>query len=213
MPEVAQGRDGSAGRYQAREAVALFDDYDDLVAAVEELELAGFDRVQINLMRSCKAAELRLGRPIEDIRELEDEPTVPLGGWVDRHELTEGKVALAAGLAYVGSLVAIGAVVAGGGGHAAIIAAAAAAGSATGALGLWLMRLVGRRRAGEISEQLSRGGLLLWVQTRSREQERIAIGILERHWTRDVHLHDLTHSCGTLQMPLRTWKQTSFLRK
>ena len=83
--------------YKAREAVALFDDYVDLIAAIEELELAGFDRAQISLMRSCKAAERRLGRPIGDVRELEDEPIVPLGGWFDRHELTEGKAALAAG--------------------------------------------------------------------------------------------------------------------
>ena len=71
MPAVAQETDGSACRYKAREAVALFDDYDDLVAAIEELELAGFDRSQINLMRSCRSAERMLRRPIEDIRELE----------------------------------------------------------------------------------------------------------------------------------------------
>ena len=192
MPAVAQETHGSACRYKAREAVALFDDYDDLVAAIEELELAGFDRSQINLMRSCRSAERMLRRPIEDIRELEDEPTVPLGGWVDRYELTEGKAALAAGLAYIGSLVAIGAVVAGGGEDAAIVAAAAAVGGAAGALGLGLMRLVGRRRTREISEQLSRGGLLLWAETRNREQERRATEILECHSTRDVHLHDLT---------------------
>ena len=143
-------------------------------------------------MLSCKSAERRLGHPIEDMRELEDEPTVPLGGWVDRYELTEGKAALTTGLAYVGSLLAIGVVVARGGELAAIIAAAAAAGGTAGAFGLWLMRLVGRGRAREINEQLSRGGLLLWAETRSREQERRAIDILECHSTRDVHLHELT---------------------
>ena len=172
MSGITQGTEEAAGRCKAREAVALFDDYDDLVGAVEELELAGFDRAQIKLMLSCKSAERRLGRPIEDIRELEDDPAVPLGGWVDRHELTEGKAALTTGLAYVGSLVAIGAVVARDGELAAIIAAAAAAGGAAGAFGLWLTRLVGRRRAREINEQLSRGGLLLWAETRNREQEQ-----------------------------------------
>ena len=49
-----EGRtDESAVRYKAREAVAVFNDHDDLVAAIEELELAGFDRAQINLMTSC----------------------------------------------------------------------------------------------------------------------------------------------------------------
>ncbi len=192
MPATARGFDESAVAYKTREAVALFDDYVDLIAAIEELELAGFDRAQISLMRSCKAAERKLGRPIGDVRELEDEPIVPLGGWFDRHELTEGKAALAAGLAYVGSLVAIGAVVANGGDLVAIVAAAAVAGGIAGASGIGLMRLVGRRRAREINEQLARGGLLLWAGTRSHEQERKAITILKCHSTRDVHLHDLT---------------------
>jgi len=192
VSEFTQRSEEAAGRCKAREAVALFDDYDDLVGAVEELELAGFDRAQIKLMRSCKLTERRLGHPIGDMRELEDDPTIPLGGWVDRHELTEGRAALTTGLAYVGSLVAIGAVVARDGELAAIISAAAAAGGAAGACGLWLMGLVGRGRAREINEQLSRGGLLLWAETRTREQEQKAIGILECHSTRDVHLHELT---------------------
>ena len=192
MPATAHGFDQSAEAHKNREAVALFDDYVDLIAAIEELELAGFDRAQISLMRSCKAAERTLGRPIGNVRELEDEPIVPLGGWFDRHELTEGKAAIAAGLAYVGSLVAIGAVVANGGDLVAIVAAAALAGGIAGASGIGLMRLVGRRRAREINEQLARGGLLLWAGTRSHEQERKAIMILKRHSARDVHLHDLT---------------------
>ena len=104
--------------------MALFDDYDDLVAAIEELELAGFDRAQINLMRSCRSAERKLGTRSRTSGSSRTSQRSHWG-WVDRYELTEGKAALAAGLAYVGSLVAIGAVVAGGGELAAIIAAAA----------------------------------------------------------------------------------------
>jgi hypothetical protein len=200
MPPIAHGSDEPGVACKAREAVALFDDYDDLMAAIEELELAGFDRAQINLMRSCKAAERRLGRPISDIRELEDEPTVPLGGWFDRHELTEGKAALAAGLAYVGSLVAIAAVVAEGG--LVVVLAAAAAGGGIAAGGIWLLRLIDRRRAWEVNEQLTRGGLLLWAATRGPEQERRAIEILKRHSTRDVHLHDLTREFDSPTPPL-----------
>ena len=191
MLEMAQAGEEATGQYKAREAVAIFDDYDDLLDAIEELEVAGFDRAQIKLMLSCRSAERKLGHPIEDMRELEDEPTVALGGWVDRYELAECKAALTTGLAYVGSLVAIGVVVAGGGELTAIIAAAAVAGGTAGAFGLWLMRLVGRCRAREINEQLSRGGLLLWAETRSPQQERRAIDILECHSTRDVHLHEL----------------------
>ena len=99
--------DESAVDYRVREAVAAFDDHEDLVAAIEELEVAGFDRAQINLMTSRAAAEKKLGHAVKDIRELEDEPKVPLGGWIDRHELAEGRTALAVGLAYIGSFAAI----------------------------------------------------------------------------------------------------------
>ena len=205
-----EGRtDESAVRYKAREAVAVFNDHDDLVAAIEELALAGFDRAQINLMTSCKDAEEKLGRAVGDVRELEDEAQVPLSTWVDRYELAEGKTALAAGLAYVGSFTAIGVVVAAGGGLAAVIAAAAAAAGATGGLGVWLARFIGRRRAYEIEQQLLRGGLLLWAETHSPEQERRALEILERHSTRDVHLHDLMRRA----VPLRSWQSDPFLLK
>lgn len=192
MSEIAQAAADATGRSRIREAVAIFDDYDDLLDAIDELEVAGFDRAQIKLMLSCGSAERKLGHPIEDVRELEDEPAVALGGWVDRYELAECKAALTTGLAYVGSLAAIGVVVAGGGELAAIIGAAAVAGGTAGALGLWLVRLVGRCRTRKINEQLSRGGLLLWAEARSCQQERRAIRILECHATRDVHLHEMT---------------------
>jgi hypothetical protein len=194
MPTTSHDLAGAAVAYRAREAVALFDDYADLVAAIEELELVGFDRAQISLMRSCKAAEGVLGRPVVDVRELEDEPNVPLGGWFDQHELNEGKAALAAGLAYVGSLVAIAAMIAEDSAVLAILAAGAVGGGLAGAGGIQLTRLVGRRRTRELQEQLARGGILLWAETRSGEQERLAVATLARHATRDVHLHDLTHS-------------------
>lgn len=203
--------DESAVDYRVREAVAVFDDHEDLVAAIEELEVAGFDRAQINLMTSRAAAEKKLGHAVKDIRELEDEPKVPLGGWIDRHELAEGRTALAVGLAYIGSFAAIGAVVATGGELAVVIAAAAAAGGSGGALGAWLGRRLGFRRAHELEEQLKQGGLLLWVQVRDQAQERKALDILGRHSTKDVHVHELTRRWGEEEVPMRKWQPDPFL--
>ena len=192
--ELAESTDA----HTAREAVALFDDYADLVAAIEELELAGFDRAQISLMRSCKAAEGWLGHPIGDVRELEDEPTLPRGGWFDQHELSEAKAALAAGFAYVGSLLAIATMVALDSELLAILTAAVAGGGLAGAGGLRISRLLGRRRIQELQEQLARGGILLWVETRNDMQERTAIATLAQHATRDVHVHGSTTKRGRL---------------
>lgn len=171
--------DDSAVRYTAREATAAFSDHDELLAAIEELEFAGFDRAQINLLTSGGAAA--------------DGALLPLGTWVDCHELAEGKAALVAGLFYVGSFAAVGVAVATGGGPIMLVAALVAGGGSSGALGIWLARCIGRRRTRGIAERLRRGDLLLQVETRSAEQERLAITILG-HPLRDVRLHDLVRS-------------------
>lgn len=203
--------DESTLAYRAREAVAVFDNYDELVATIEELELAGFDRAQLNLMTSRRSAEDKLGHKVEDVRELEDEPRVPLGTWVDRYEMAEGKTALTAGLAYIGSFAAIGAVVATGGGVAAAIAAAVAAGGTSGAIGAWFASMLGNRRARELENQLMQGGLLLWVALRLPEQEQKALAILNKHSARDVHVHEVAREWGDEQVPVRNWQPDPFM--
>ena len=203
--------DETAVEYKVREAVAVFDTYDELVTVIEELEGVGFDRAQMNLMTSHKIAEQKLGHRIENVQELEDEPRVPVGTWVDRHEMAEGKTALTAGLAYIGSMAAVGAVVATGGGMAVAIAAAIAAGGTTGAVGAWLARTLGNRRAHEIEEQLKEGGLLLWVEIRRPEQEQKVLEILNRHSSRDVHVHEVTRTWGAEQVRMRGWQPDPFL--
>jgi hypothetical protein len=197
--------------YAVREAVGLFHSEDELEDAIEALELAGFDRAQINLLAAQRSAEERLRHRITDQRELEDSDAAPLGVHADRHEVAEGKAALVSGLALVGSFAAIGAVVATGGGLAAVIAAAAVAGGAGGGIGGLIARTVGQHRAQEIEAQLAAGGLLLWVELRSPEQEQKAIEILKRHSAADVHVHELRRHWGDEDVPLRRWQPDPFL--
>lgn len=197
--------------YGVREAVGLFHNNDELEDVIEELELAGFDRAQINLLAAQKTAEERLHHRITDLRELEDSDATPLGIHADRHEMAQGKAALVSGLALLGSFAAIGAVVATGGGLAAVIAAAAVAGGAGGGIGGLIARTVGQHRAQEIEAQLAAGGLLLWVELRSPEQEQKAIEILKRHSAADVHVHELRRHWGDEDVPLRRWQPDPFL--
>ncbi|MDX6751362.1 hypothetical protein SH611_16245 [Geminicoccaceae bacterium 1502E] len=203
--------DPSAIDYQVHEAVGVFTDPLALEDAIDALQSEGFDRAQINIMASRKAVERKLGHRLEDIREAEDDPRVPIGTFVSHHEVAEGQAALAAGLFYVGSFAATGAVVATGGGLAAIVAAAIAAGGVGGALGAWLARYLGRRHARTLAEHVKAGGLLLLVEVGDPPQERRALDILTRHGASDVHAHELTRSWGAEQVPLRRWQPDPFL--
>ncbi len=198
-------------RYRVREAVGVFHDPLRLEEAIIALQEAGFDRSQINLLSSLEAAERKLGRPVKDVRELEDEPEIPHGAPIDRHELAEGQAALTAGLAGLGSLVAIGTVVATGGGLGFLLAAAALAGGIGGGIGAFLAKYLGDRHAQVIRAQLERGGLLLWVTLRDPEQERRAVAILEKHGAEDVHVHEIEHSWGAEEVPIRRWQPDPFL--
>lgn len=174
-----------------REAVGVFHDEDALQTAVDELLIAGFDRSSLSLLASEHAVEEKLGHRYDKIAELEDDLSVPRIAYVGKDSRTEGKTAVVTGLAYVGAIGTVGAIVASGGTVAVAIVGAALMGGAGGLIGASLARLMDQHHAQHLQEQLDRGGLLLWISTHGPEQEARATDILRRHSAEHVHVHDL----------------------
>ncbi|GBD43096.1 hypothetical protein HRbin40_00561 [bacterium HR40] len=199
-----------AQTYRVREVVAVFDDYQALEDAVQDLELAGFDRAQINLLVHEDRVRERFGDRV-DIRRLEDDPQAPVEDPVDCHEVAEGKAALTAGLALLGSLVALGFVVTPEISIPAAILAAAVGGGAAGTIGGMLARYLGELRARQIEEQIRSGGLLLWVQLRNEDQEQKAVAICRRYGAKDVHVHEIEREWGEEHIPLAQRQPDPFL--
>lgn len=173
------------------EAVGVFAKADDLQQAIDELMSSGFDRAELSLLATEKAVDEKLGHAYRKVQDLEDDPSVPRTVYVSPESVGEAEGALVGGLLYVGALAAAGAVVASGGALVAAFGAAALAGGAGGFVGAALASLVGDHHARHFQEQLAHGGLLLWVRTRNKEHERLAIDILKRHSGGDVHVHAL----------------------
>jgi hypothetical protein len=165
-----------------REVVAVFDDADALDDAVNELETHGFDRAAFSLLASEEAAKEKLGHPYERISEMEDEPKAPRETFFSRVSRLEAEILPAPAFALAGAflLAASGAIlptlVAAGGG--ALIG---------GALSL----VMHEHHAKLVQEQLSRGGLLLWVNVRDAQEEKTALEILRARSAHDVHAHDI----------------------
>jgi hypothetical protein len=173
------------------EAVTVFDDAEQLQAAIDELLNHGFDQAEISLLASDKAVEEKLGHLYERVHELADAEDAPRKEYVSTAARGDAQGGLIGGLMYVGALAAAGAVFASGGTLGLALAGAAAAGGAGGAAGAVLAKLIGDRHAGELQAQLDRGGLLLWVRTRTPDLEQRAQDILRRHGGRDIHLHEM----------------------
>jgi len=176
-----------------REAVGVFHDEKALQGAVDELLVAGFDRSSLTLLASEHAVIEKLGHRYQKVDEIEDDLAVPRVAYVGSDSRTEGKTAAVTGLAYVGALGAVGAIVASGGTVAAAILAAAAAGGMGGLIGAALSRFLDRHHAEYLREQLDHGGLLLWISTHDAAQEKKVCEILRQNGAEHVHVHDLPH--------------------
>ena len=172
-----------------REVVGIFHRADALEGAIDELLGAGFDRADLSFLASERAVEAKLGHRYRRTETLADDPAAPRVAYVSTEAVGGAEGALIGGLFYVGAAAASGAFVASGGTLAAIIAAAALAGGGGGLIGSLLAQRVGRHHAQYLHEQLDRGGLLLWVDTRSPAREQVALEILRKYSAQCVHIH------------------------
>ena len=94
----------------------------------------------------------------------------------------------------LGTLSAVGIIVASGGALAAALTGAAFGAGTWGLAGEILSKFIGENHARYVEEQLKHGGLLLWVRCLNSERETSATEILSRHSGRDVHVHSLPAS-------------------
>lgn len=165
-----------------REAVAVFDDEKSLEAAVYDLETHGFDRAALSVLATEEAVQAKLGHRYSNVREMEDEPDAPRETFFSRVSRLEAEYLPAPMLAAMGALALTGV----GTGLAILVAAGTGA-----ALGAGLGRLMHEHHATRISEQLARGGLVLWVNLRNQEEETKALEVLQASNAHDVHVHEL----------------------
>jgi hypothetical protein len=90
----------------------------------------------------------------------------------------------------MGSFIAMAALLTPASTIAASIAAIAIGGSPAAVVGTLLARRAGKHHKDYYANQISHGGILLWVRVNDSEKEKLAVKILKGHSGRDVHVHD-----------------------
>lgn len=172
------------------EAVGIFDTFEDLQKAVYDLMIASFSRYDISLLAEEKVLEEKLGTAFWYAPELADNPDAPRAAFVSEEAIGELEGAIAGGLFFLGSYIAMAAMLTPASTIAASIAAIAIGGSPTAVIGTLLARRVGKHHKEYYANQIRHGGILLWVRTPDKEKEELAVKILRGHSGRDVHVHD-----------------------
>jgi hypothetical protein len=173
-----------------------------LEKVVDALELAGFDRADIDVMADVETIRKRFGTMFIPLEEFADVPGAPRRAFIHRDDISTARSMAFSVLFYVGATVAALGIVASGGSLAAALAAAAAAGTASGGLGTLAIRYLGRDRAKLIETMIMEGGLILWVRVRSEEAERLAEQIMRDGGAEAVRVHEITLEKRLSDLPL-----------
>lgn len=181
---------------RVREAVATFDDVEQLEKAVFDLRTAGFEHRQMSLIANESTVKEKLGSRCEHVAELTDDPGVPRSAFVERAVVREGKAALIGALSYIGAVGAAGAIAASGGTLAVVAGGALALGTAGAAVGAALAEYLGHEQAASLNAQIEKGGILLWVNVPDEASEAKALAALRPLSKSTVYIHDIALSQG-----------------
>ena len=171
------------------EAVGVFDTLETLQAAYYDLRAVSFSRYDISLLGDQAVLVEKLGKSYWRSAELEDDPRTPRAAFVSEEASGELQGAIAGGFFFLGSYIAMAALLTPASTVAASIAAIAIGGSPAAVVGTILARRAGKHHKDYYANQIKHGGILLWVRVKNDEKEKLALEILKGHSGRDVHVH------------------------
>jgi hypothetical protein len=171
------------------EAVGVFDTFETLQTAFYDLRAVGFSRYDISLLADENVLKEKLGQSYWRSDHVEDDPRAPRAAFVSEEAIGELEGAIAGGFFFLGSYIAMAAMLTPASTLAASIAAIAIGGSPAAVIGAILARRVGQHHKEYYATQIKHGGILLWVRVADKEKEKLAVKIMKGHSGRDVHVH------------------------
>ena len=199
-------------KVRTREVTGAFHSRKALIAAAEELLVAGFDRADIDVSASFDELQRRLSYSAIPPPDLADIPAAPRRAFLgeDDVELADAVVGCVAGCAAavamafflvvkdfrpipVGILSVLTGLIVG------------------GAAVLWARRRLQRERTRGLEKLAEAHGLLIWVRVRSPEQETKAQELLMRHGGEAVHVHEIELAKRPEDLPLQSLRPDPWL--
>jgi hypothetical protein len=171
------------------EAVGVFSTVKDLQGAIYDLMISGFSRFDISVLGREEDLKEKLGDAFWRAEDLLDNPDAPRAAFVSEEAIGELEGAIAGGFFFVGSYIALTAMLTPVSTLLGSIAAIAIGGGPGAVIGTLLARRVGKHHKDYYQTQIEHGGMLLWVRTNSPEKEQMAVSIMKGHSGKDVHVH------------------------
>ena len=199
-------------RMRTREVTGVFHSRKALIAAAEDLLVAGVDRADIDVSASVDEVDRRMNYVPVPPADLADIPTTPRQPFLGEDDVLVTKMVIAS---VAGCVVAIGMavfLVAQGVRPLSVGAISVLGGLVVGGVTLPIVnRHFHRDRVRGLEPASEYQGLLIWVRVRSPEQEAQAQEILIRHGGKAVHVHEIELTKRTEDLPLHSLRPDPWL--
>ena len=199
-------------RIRAREVTGVFHSRKALVAAAEELLVAGIDRADIDVSASFDELQRRLNYQSIPPADLADIPTAARQPFTGEDDVlsTEAIVGSVAGC--IAAIAMTFYLVTRDIGSLSVGIFSVLTGLVVGGVAmLWVRRLLQRERARGLEKLSEAQGLLIWVRVRSPEKEAEAQEILTRHGAKAVHIHEIELAKRPEDLPLHSLRPDPWL--
>ena len=197
---------------RVREVAAIFHWREALETAVEDLLLAGFDRVDMDRLADIDELRKRLGPVYVAAEELADVAQAPRQPVLLREDIAVTLVVAIGVIASFGGVIAALVVVASGGGPAAALIGALLAALVAGGVGaLVMVRILRRPQSRALEPVMAAHGVVLWVRVRSPEHEDKAQQILRERGGQAIRVHEIELEKRPEEIPLSSLRPDPWL--
>jgi hypothetical protein len=197
---------------RSREVTGVFHSRKALIAAAEELLVAGIDRADIDVSASFDELQRRLNYQSIPPADLADIPAAVRQPFMGEDDLlgTEAVVGSIAGC--IGAIAMAFFLVANDIRPIAVGIFSVLTGLVIGGAAVfWVRRRLRRERTLGLENLSEAHGLLIWVRVRSPEKEAEAQEILMRHGGQAVHVHEIELAKRPEDIPLRSLRPDPWL--
>ena len=197
---------------RSREVTGVFHSRKALIAAAEELLVAGIDRADIDVSASFDELQRRLNYQSIPPADLADIPTAPRQPFVGEDDVLSTDAVVGSIVGCAAALAIVYYLVTRNIGPLSVIIFAAACGFVAGGVAVfWARRRLRRERALGLERLSEAQGLLIWVRVQSLEKETEAQEILLRHGGEAVHVHEIELAKRPEDLPLGTVRPDPWL--
>lgn len=201
-------------RMRTREVTGVFHSRKALIAAAEDLLVAGVDRADIDVSASVDEVDRRLNYVSVPPADLADIPATPRRPYLGEDDALTTKMVMAslAGCAVAVALVLLLVAQNQNMSPLAVGLTSILSGLVAGGITLVIVnRSFHRDRARGLEPVSEYQGLLIWVRVRSPEKEAQAQEILIRHGGKAVHIHEIELTKRTEDLPLHSLRPDPWL--